>query len=322
MECLEELPSDMGNLTDLKTLKIWDTGVSCLPSLSKIVEIQKLEVRVECKTIGWLKNFHDLGGKLCLTGLKNISNLMDVRCANLMSMHNLEHLALNWNEGFVSQIFDMPELIGTRLHSIFRLKIKRGENIFLEKQSCFSVMVSLQPHPNLTKLEIYGYNGITFPEWIGSLCKLKYLKITSCYNLQFLKAESLPLELEQLEIWGCDQLVFMPGIQNLKSLVKLSISVCKNLCSFMEPSLELTMRAGVGSYGTSLLGLTNLPSLRSLQILACIKLQVLDHELPPAEPCKVEVFNCPGLKEWCLQHEINYTVLPSSYYYIILLVDN
>ncbi|XP_078158758.1 putative disease resistance RPP13-like protein 1 [Carex rostrata] len=308
MECvlLEELPSDMGSLTDLKTLKIWDTGVSCLPSLSKFVEIQELEVGIECKTIGWLKNFHDLGGKLCLTGLKNISNLMDVRCANLMSMHNLEHLALNWHEGYGWNRFDMPKLIGTRLHSIFHLKIKRGENIFLEKQSCFSVMASLRPHPNLTKLEIGGCNCITFPEWIGSLCKLKYLKITSCDSLQFLKAESLPLELEQLEICGCYSLVSMPGIQNLKSLVKLSISFCQNLCSFMEPYLELTMRAGVGSYWTSLLGLTNLPSLRSLKISFCKKLQVSVHELLPAEPCKVEVWECRGLMEWCLQHGINY----------------
>ncbi|XP_078158079.1 putative disease resistance protein RGA4 [Carex rostrata] len=325
IECmlLGELPSDIGSLTDLKTLKIWDTGVSCLPSLSKFVEIQELEVGIECKTIGWLKNFHDLGGKLCLSGLKNISNLIDVQCANLMSMHNLEHLELNWNEDSFWEISDMPEWIGTRLHSIFHLNIKRGKNIFLEEQSCFSVMVSLQPHPNLTKLQIDGYNGITFPEWIGSLCKLKYLKITSCDSLQFLKAESLPLELEQLKIWDCYSLVSMPGIQNLKSLVKLSIRHCQNLCSFMEPSLELTMRAGVGSYGTSLLGLTNLPSLRSLKISSCKKLQVLVHELLPAEPCKVEVSDCPGLKEWCVQHEINYNqVPPSSYYYIILLVDN
>ncbi|XP_078158080.1 putative disease resistance protein RGA1 [Carex rostrata] len=304
-ECrlLGELPSDMGSLTDLKTLKIWDTGVSCLPSLSKFVEIQELEVLVECKTIGWLKDFHDMCGKLCLSGLKNISNLMDVQCANLMSMHKLEHLALNWNERF---LYGIPDWIDTRGENIFELNIKRGENIFLEEQSCFLVMASLQPHPNLTKLEINGCNGIPFPEWIDSLCKLKYLKIEEWDSLQILKTESLPLELEQLEIWQCHQLVSMPGVQNLKSLVKLSIHHCQNLCSFMEPSLELTMRVGVGSYWTSLLGLTNLPSLRSLKISFCTKLQVLVHELLPAEPCEVEVRDCPGLKEWCLQHGILY----------------
>ncbi|XP_078158082.1 uncharacterized protein LOC144553755 [Carex rostrata] len=304
-ECgkIKELPNNIGNLISLEKLIInMCDKLEVLPeSLCQLKALRKLSI-VEC---GKIKELPNNIGKLYLSGLVNISNLMDVQCANLMSMHNLEHLALNWNED-EDDNYGIPELIGTRLHNIFHLKIKRGENIFLGEQSCFSVMASLQPHPNLTKLEIDGYNGITFPEWIGSLYKLKYLKITSCDSLQFLKEESLPLELEQLEICECYQLVSMPGIQNLKSLVKLFIRACENLCSFMEPSLELTMRAGVGSYGTSLLGLTNLPSLRSLKISDCEKLQVLVHELLPAEPCEVEVCDCPGLKEWCLQHKIFY----------------
>jgi hypothetical protein len=153
-------------------------------------------------------------------------------------------------------------------------------------------MDSLQPHPNLSKLEIEDYNGITFPEWIGSLCKLKYLHIVLCESLQFLKAESLPLQLVELEIYGCRQLISVPGIQNLKSLVKLSVNYCENLCSFMDQSLD----------GGSLLGLTHLASLRILKISDCPKLQVLGDEFHPVEPCKIEVYNCPGLREWCLQH--------------------
>ncbi|XP_078159122.1 putative disease resistance RPP13-like protein 1 isoform X1 [Carex rostrata] len=294
---LEDLPSDMGSLTNLHTLEIRDTGVSYLPlGLSKLVGIQALKVTLKCETIGWLKDFSDMGGALCLCGLGNITNLMDVQCANLVSMCNLELLIIDWNEDHYWGIDG----------SLFKLYIKSGQKIFLEDGSCFSVMVSLKPHPNLCKLKIIGYCGTTFPEWIGSLCKLKYLNITFCNGLQFLKAESLPLELEELEIYGCDQLESIPGIKKLKSLVKLSIDNCQNLHSFMEPSPELTTCAHEGSDDSSLLGLTNLASLRSLEISNCLKLQVLADELLPIEPCKFEVSLCPGLRKWCLQHGINY----------------
>ncbi|XP_078158063.1 putative disease resistance RPP13-like protein 1 [Carex rostrata] len=289
---LEELPSDMGSLTNLETLEINHTGVSYLPpSMKNIVGIQAVKVELKCETIGWLKDFPDLGGTLRICGLGDIPNLMDVQCANLVSMHNLEHLILEWS--YMNYTRDSP---GT---SVLGLVIEWDKSILLEDQSCFSVMDSLHPHPNLTKLQISSYNGITFPEWIGSLCKLKYLKITSCHSLQFLKAELLPLELEELDIDRCHQLVSIPGIQKLKSLVKLSIDNCENLCSFMEPSLELTMGAREGSSGSSLLGLRNLASLRSLKISNCLKLKVLVDELLPVEPCKVEVTNCPGLLQWC-----------------------
>ncbi|XP_078182279.1 disease resistance protein RGA2-like [Carex rostrata] len=293
---LKELPSDMGSLTNLQQLEIINTSVSYLPaSLRKFVGIGALKVELICETIEWLKDFPDLGGALCIGGLKNTPNLRDVESANLVSMRNLEHLILSWN--WVNRYWGIDG-------SLLMLNIKSGKNIFLEDQSCFPVMVSLQPHPNLSKLQIHG---ITLPEWIGSLCKLKYLSISSCTSLQFLKAESLPLELEELEIIECNQLVSMPGILKLKSLSKLSIVKCQNLCSFiMEPALELTMGAQEGSFVNALLGLTNLASLRSCRISNCFNLHLLGDELLPVEPCNVEVYNCPGLREWCLQHGINY----------------
>ncbi|XP_078158104.1 putative disease resistance protein RGA4 [Carex rostrata] len=295
---LKELPSDMGNLTNLQTLEIISTGVSYLqPSLSKFGGIPALKVKLKCETIGWLKNFPDLGGTLCLHGLKNIPNLIDVQCANLVSICNLEHLILSWNDIYYRDID----------RSVFKLYIKSCQNIFLEDQSCFSVMVNLQPHHNLSKLQIWGYGGITFPEWMGSLCKLKYLSITLCNSLQFLKAESLPLQLEEMKIYDCNHLVSISGIQKLQSLVKLTIGYCQNLCSFIiEPPLELTMCPRESSYGSSSLGLTNLASLRSLQISNCFRLQAFVDEALPVEPCNVEVSNCPGLRQWCLQRGINY----------------
>ncbi|XP_078158826.1 disease resistance protein RGA2-like [Carex rostrata] len=221
---LKELPIDMGSLYNLQTLEIINTGVSCLPpSLSKFVGIKLLKVNLICETIGWLKDFPDLGGSLCLSNLNEISNLRDVQCANLVGMHNLEQLRLSWDRS----CWDTRHIDG----SVLELIITSGQNIFLERQSSVSVMVCLQPHPNLKKLEIRNYSDIKFPDWI-------------------VMAHS----------------------------------------------------------GSSRLGLANLTSLTSLKISNCLKLQVLDDELLPVQPCKVEVSKCPELRQWCMQHGINYQI--------------
>ncbi|XP_078159126.1 putative disease resistance protein RGA4 isoform X2 [Carex rostrata] len=268
---LEVLPSDIGSLTNLQTLKIIHARLSYLPpSGSKFVGIQSLKVQLICETIGWLKDFPDLGGALCLYNLDYISNLMDVQCANLVSMRNLKDLILCWRRDFYHG----------QERSVLELKIKHDEKLFAEEQSCFPVMSSLQPHPNLRKLKIDGYDGNTFPEWIGSLCKLKFLHISYCNSLQFLKADSLPLALRKLVIVGCNQLVSISGMQKLRSLVQVSIKDCGKLCSFLGPSLE-------GSQGSSS-NITN-----------------FWNKWRPAEPCKVEVYLCPGLEQWCLHHAWN-----------------
>ncbi|XP_078159134.1 putative disease resistance protein At3g14460 [Carex rostrata] len=275
---LEVLPSGIWSLTNLQTLKICNTRLSYLPhGRSKFVGIQSLKVELICDTIGWLKDFPSLGGALCLYNLDYNSNLMDVQCANLVSMRNLKDLILCWRWG---------GYYGEE-GSVLGLTIKHDEKLVVEDQSCFPVMASLQPHPNLRKLKIDHYSGNTFPEWIGSLCKLKYLNISCCNSLQFLKAESLPLALENLAIFGCHQLVSISGMEKLKSLVKFCIDSCKKLCSIFGPPLEMSMSAQDGSHGSSLLGLRNLAD-----------------EWHPVEPCKVEVYKCGGLEQWCLQHGI------------------
>ncbi|KAJ4765878.1 hypothetical protein LUZ62_076253 [Rhynchospora pubera] len=57
----EELPCNMGNLTNLQLLEIDYTEIISLPpSLNKIIRRTSLQVRLVCKTIGWLENFVDL----------------------------------------------------------------------------------------------------------------------------------------------------------------------------------------------------------------------------------------------------------------------
>jgi Leucine-rich repeat (LRR) protein len=322
---LEVLPSDVGSLTNLQILGIHNSGVGSLPpSWDKIIRIQKLGIVLNCETIGWLKDFGDLGGTLSISGLNNVSRLTDFMGDNLLNMPNLECLHLCWNYGV--------ELNGCG----FLLFIKGNQNTFFEDQNDSAVMASLQPHPNLRELRINGYGSITFAEWIGnpipcasleriviydcknltflpfgSLYKLKYLDVSYCDSLQFLRAESLPLGLQELKVFECSALISVPGIQKLKSLVKLSIIGCGNLQWLLinaEPSVAPMMHTYESSSPSSLLGLRNLNLLRSLSILRCPKLQLLGDELLCIESCEVEVGNCPLVMEWCLQHRINYQV--------------
>ncbi|KAJ3687519.1 hypothetical protein LUZ61_016683 [Rhynchospora tenuis] len=279
---LEELPHDMGNLANLQILRVLDTNVRSLPpTLNEIIRMLALEVSLYCKTIGWLEHFADLEGTLILSGLSCVPSLKDVHCANLASMHRLQRLILTWVDDHIFHIWDKNVL-----HLCIDGDGDASSEIDLDDPPC-SLMVCLQPHPNLKELKVEEYPGLAFPYWIkdptlcsslksielvrcelitllpfGSLDKLKYLKVEKCYSLQFIHEESLPLVLEEIEISDCRGLISVTGIKRLKSLVKLEIT-------------------------------------------SCGELHLLDHCWDP-ETCIIIVSRCPKLSEWCSEHNIYY----------------
>ncbi|KAJ4755037.1 Disease resistance protein (CC-NBS-LRR class) family [Rhynchospora pubera] len=249
VECskLEKLPPDMGNLTNLQLLYISSENISSLPpSLNKIIRIPtELRMELGCRRIGWLKDFVDLEGKLELLKLCHVGCLEDVHCANLASMHNLQHLTLSWtDDDFDCEYYEEKEV---------RLSINSDGAASCEFDHC-SLMDMLQPHPNLKELKICSYGSLTFPDWFGNptICrsletitlygcksitflplgrleKLKHLHISKCSSLQFIEEQSLPLALEQIKIDDCESLIAVTGIRRLKSLVKFHIADCRNL---------------------------------------------------------------------------------------------
>ncbi|KAJ1699452.1 hypothetical protein LUZ63_007964 [Rhynchospora breviuscula] len=251
-----ELPRDIGNLTKLQYLTIIHTYVGSLPpSLNKIIKnIQALDVRLECSTIGWLEHLVDLGGTLIIS-IKDVYNLEDVRCANIESMNKLHCLILGWDLyhcdlNLLEHEYLYIDYYGNGIDDEVISEIDSGDEVIsiIDIDDDESLMCWLKHHSNLEKLEIHGYDSCTFPCWIenttllesivlkfcqatflpfGGLHKLKHLKIE---GLQFIQEDALPLMLEEIEISECYDLISVTGIQRLKSLVKLSINGCWELC--------------------------------------------------------------------------------------------
>ncbi|KAJ1692799.1 hypothetical protein LUZ63_009497 [Rhynchospora breviuscula] len=246
---LEELPPNMGDLTNLQLLRIEETKLSSLPpSLNKnIGAIEVINLR-RCRMIGWLEYFVDFGGTLVLSGLSCVHNLEDVHRANLASMKHLHCLILTWLNGI-----KIDECYGNVLHLCINSDSNANSVDDLDAQSS-SLMIWLQPHPNLKMLKIEGYPGHEFSSWIrnptvcasleqielkgcnyitslsfGGLYKLKYLELDSCFNLEVIREGSLPLVLEVVDIRNCKNLASVTGIEGLKSLVKFNIIDCMEL---------------------------------------------------------------------------------------------
>ncbi|KAI7980700.1 putative disease resistance protein RGA3 [Camellia lanceoleosa] len=78
---LMEMPPNIGQLTNLKTLNTFVVGKS--PASSLLAELK------------WL----NLGGQLCIEHLERVSNPMDAKEANLEGKQNLSQLQLKWEYG-------------------------------------------------------------------------------------------------------------------------------------------------------------------------------------------------------------------------------
>ncbi|KAJ3678629.1 hypothetical protein LUZ60_002432 [Juncus effusus] len=326
---ITKLPNDIGNLTNLRSLIVNSTGINYLPrSFSKLNIFTQLNVEFSVgfdgltSIISWLKDFNVLKGALAILQLGRMPSLQDARNFNLVSKRNLEKLVFSWS------------IFGT-MHKEYNVQIELGTNDDkkigntsepLGKDMDLQVLQSLQPHPNLKHLYIYSYGNSIFPGWMGdplscaslekmciifctnithlpfgSLKSLKWLQIVACTTLQAISRDFLPSQLETLEMVSCSSLLSVTGLEDLESLDALVIDMCDKLKYF---PFELISEER--SYQSSSTGLKNLSPPKKVNIIGCPSLQLAENEVVPSVHCKIEIYCCPGLEEWCLRHNISY----------------
>lgn len=303
------LPCDLGDLTNLKSVQFCYTRIEFLPvSLAKLATIHTLYAVVEfSNSIGWLKDFVNLKEILCIEGLENINSVEDARLADLKSKPYIRELFLSWISG--TQDF----IIGT---SLLQVCIQENDAcMILGEDTDILLLEALQPHSNLQELTIDGYRGLTFPKWLedptlcvsldkiwvencrylsfipfGNLVSIRHLSLDYCHNLQFLTEESLPSQLQYLAVKNCGMLESVSGLKNMTSLAELIIWNCSNLEA-------LVINDGV---------LQTLVCLKDLKIYKCPKLQFMMEESIPSASCNIKISGCPGLRVWCLEHNVKY----------------
>ncbi|XP_058750012.1 disease resistance protein RGA2-like [Vicia villosa] len=133
---LVSMPSKISRLTCLKTLSIFIVGSKKGFGLAELRDLQ-------------------LGGKLHIKGLENVSSEWDAKEANLIGKKELNRLYLSWDSYTNSQ----------------------GINTNVER-----VLEVLEPHTGLKGFGIKGYAGIHFPHWMRNTSILEGLVDVILYN--------------------------------------------------------------------------------------------------------------------------------------------
>ncbi|QHO04969.1 putative disease resistance RPP13-like protein 1 [Arachis hypogaea] len=143
---LKTLPVSMKDLTNLRYLDISGTGLHEMPEgMSKLTSLQVLSKYVVGKRegnkineLGALANLHQT---IFIDKLENVVNSSEALEARMFDKDGIECLFLEWSPDEYENTVD-----------------SQIERDILEK---------LQPHSNLKQLQIWGYRGTTFPDWLG-----------------------------------------------------------------------------------------------------------------------------------------------------------
>ncbi|KAK9758253.1 hypothetical protein RND81_01G218300 [Saponaria officinalis] len=260
---LSTLPDSIGELYQLQTLIIHScVGMVKLPKVvNKLVSLRHISTtvpmfawkglqqltnlqRLPCLSLdgdadGWtideLGDLHELRDEIRILGMECVKDKEESKKAGLAGKANVTKLNLSWVE------------------SEGRSDVTRGD--------CDEdVLEGLEPHPNITSIEIQNFNGAGFPTWItgmavltkggsGDRTRLKNLtmvRLLNCNRCQTLpKLGQLPLlkslilsglyvEYIGIEFYGGDDLN-MPETVSFQCLRELDVSGFRRLATWREP---------------------------------------------------------------------------------------
>ncbi|KAH0778006.1 hypothetical protein KY290_009417 [Solanum tuberosum] len=165
---LEELPLQMEKLINLHYLDISNTSRLKMPlHLSKL---KSLHVLVGAKFLlggrggsrmDDLGEVHNLFGSLSILELQNVVDRWEALKANMKEKNHVEMLSLEWSRSI-------------------------ADNSKNEKD----ILDGLQPNTNINELQIGGYRGTKFPNWLAdqSFLKLVQLSLSNCKDCDSLPA--------------------------------------------------------------------------------------------------------------------------------------
>jgi len=244
---LRSTPFKIGELTCLKTLTTFIVGSKTGHGLEELNKLQ-------------------LGGKLYIKSLKNVSNEEDARGANLIGKKDLKRLYLSWGGvGYVnSQVGGVDS----------------------ER-----VLEALEPHSGLTHFGVNGYGGTDFPHWMRNTSILKGLVSIILYECE---------NCRQLPPFGklpCLTTLFVSGMKDIKYIdddlyepaTETAFTSLKYLTLRDLPNLERLLEVE---------GVNMLPQIIDLGVINVPKLAL------PSLP-SVESLNASGGNEELLKSIVN-----------------
>ncbi|KAL9381294.1 hypothetical protein Peur_026951 [Populus x canadensis] len=206
-------------MKDMKSLMYLDLtrcdALQCMPSgMGQLACLRKLGMFIVGKEaghhIGELQRLNYIGGDLSIKDLGNVQGFTDAQNANLTRKTNLQSLSLSWRE---------------------------DKNSIISEANSEDVLCALEPHSHMKKLEISGYRGSKFPDWMMELRlpNLVEISLESCMNcehlppfgkLRFLKH----LQLKRMDTVKCiGSEMYGDGENPFPSLERLTLGPMMNL---------------------------------------------------------------------------------------------
>ncbi|KAL6327687.1 hypothetical protein AAG906_022627 [Vitis piasezkii] len=265
---LQEMPSEISNLTNLQTLSKYIVG-----------ENNSLRIRE-------LKNLQDLRGKLSISGLHNVVDSQDAVDAKLEEKHNIEELTMEWGSDFVKSRNEMNEM--NVLEGLRPPRNLKKLTVASYGGSTFSGVVQPLPSLELLKFEdMLKWEDWFFPdavEGVELFPRLRELTIRNCSKLVKQLPDRLP-SLVKLDISNCQNLA-VPFLR-FASLGELEIEECK----------EMVLRSGlVADSGDQMTSRWVYSGLQSAVFERCDWLVSLDDQRLPCNLKMLKIVDCVNLK--------------------------
>ncbi|KAG5578418.1 hypothetical protein H5410_058552 [Solanum commersonii] len=305
---LEELPLQMEKLINLRHLDISNTW--CLKMPLHLSKLKSLQVLVGAKFLlgGWgmedLGEAQNLYGSVSVVELQNVVDRREAVKAKMKEKNHAEQLSLEWSES------------------------SSADNSQTERD----ILDELCPHKNIKEVEITGYRGTTFPNWLADPLFLKLVKLSlsyckDCFSLPAL-GQLLCLKLLSIrgmhgitkvteEFYGSlsskkpfNSLVRlrfedMPewkqwhllGSGEFPTLEKLKIKNCPELS--LETPIQLSSLKRLKVSGCPKVGVVfdeGMTQIEELDISGCNSVTSFPFSILPTTLKRIEISDCPKLK--------------------------
>uniref|UniRef100_A0A3Q7J0L9 Uncharacterized protein n=1 Tax=Solanum lycopersicum TaxID=4081 RepID=A0A3Q7J0L9_SOLLC len=161
---IEELPLQMEKLINLHYLDISNTPRLKMPlHLSKLKSLQVLvgaKFLLGGSRMEDLGEVHNLYGSLSVLELQHVVDIREVLKAKMREKNHVDKLSLEWS----------------------------GSSSADNAQTERDILEELRPHKNIKEVEIIGYRGTNFPDWVADPLFVKLVKLSlrnckNCYSL-------------------------------------------------------------------------------------------------------------------------------------------
>ncbi|KAL7106309.1 hypothetical protein ACP275_07G104100 [Erythranthe tilingii] len=262
---LKHLPEGMRKLTNMMHLDLYRCeSLSELPSgISSLKYLTSMPLFVlgnsedrDCARLKDLGSLKRLRGRLEIRNLENVRKIDEARYAMMHHKH-LDHLSLSWSR---------------------------------QNASCFEILVGLVPNTCFQVLDLKGYTGFKFPDWLSSMINLMKISISNAGCKKLPSLGQLPY-LKELQL---------KGIRWVESIGPELYGGFDHRYNDLFPSLEK-------------LGLHDLPSLSEWSTVSVThpKYSSRDGVFPRLETLTVE--GCPKLESMpYIRNLCNLTLCESS----------